>query len=97
MLTVDVDLDNAEGDRGKMLVAAVIQQAIHDLYYVRHTRASGHATDVLRGESKEWIFSKDDPTGTRPFSFEWCCLALDRDPVKCRMAIRKRMFMKRWA
>ena len=96
MISVDIDTDNTEGERCKMLVASVIQQAIHDVYYLRGGYETGKKTELVRGEAREWLFAGIDPNGEQPFSFEWCCRMLDRDPIKCRKAIKKRMFMKRW-
>lgn len=94
MIHTAVDATSCEGDRNQHLIAAVLQRGIEDMFYFRGDRRFGPSPKLIKQEARHWIMSGDDPHGLRPWTFEWCCLMVNRNPKRCRNAIRRQLRMK---
>ncbi len=94
MIHTAIDASSCEGDRYKFLVAAIIQQGVNDMCYFRGDTRLGESQKLVKQQARHWIMCGDDPRGQRPWSFEWCCLMADRNPKRCRNAIRRRLGIK---
>ena len=82
---IDDERDDTTGER--LLVIAVMQQAIQDARTVRRQRDAGYAEPIeVRSAAWRWIQSE----ANGPFSFRWCCDSLGLDHEVVRMEIDHR-------
>lgn len=87
-MAIQNESQNPDGFSGvrplRRLSGAVLLQAMHDL-------SSGPPS--LRRDALEWV----NATSAEGYTFELCCLLLNRDPDDLRSKLKERLLIPKWS